>query len=77
MTTFLALYRGATISSAELVAVSADNHIVQDFAARLVTDEPSEDSRTALHLMELHQSSTENEMGVRADQDMDPQPLRR
>jgi hypothetical protein len=77
MTTFLALYRGATISSAELVAVSADNHIVQDFATRLITDEPNEDSRPDLHLVELHQSSNENEMGVRAHQDMDSQSLRR
>ena len=40
MTTFLALYRGATISGAELVAVSADHAIVTDFAQRLITDEP-------------------------------------
>jgi hypothetical protein len=40
MTTFLALYRGHTIMSAELVAVSADQALVKDFGRRLVTDEP-------------------------------------
>jgi hypothetical protein len=38
MTTFLALYRGASISSAELVAVSANRQIVSDFAQKLVTE---------------------------------------
>ena len=40
MTTFLALYRGKSISAAELVAVSADQEIVRDFGRRLVSDEP-------------------------------------
>ena len=39
MTTFLALYRGASINNAELVAVSANRQIVSDFAQKLV-DEP-------------------------------------
>ena len=42
MTTFLALYRGETISGASLVAVSADQKLVQDFAERMITDEPDD-----------------------------------
>lgn len=47
MTTFLALYRGKTVSSAELVAVSADQRLVEDFAFRLTVDDPSESQRIA------------------------------
>jgi hypothetical protein len=36
MTTFVALYRGATVASAKLVAVSADPGIVADVAGRLL-----------------------------------------
>jgi hypothetical protein len=43
MTSFLALYRGETVSGARLVALSADPEMVRDFAARLVTDEPAEE----------------------------------
>jgi hypothetical protein len=45
MTSFLALYRGDTITAAQIVAVSADPHLVSDFAARLLGEpsEPSED----------------------------------
>ncbi len=42
MTRFLALYGGPTISSAELLAVSADQRLVQDFGRRLVSEEPDE-----------------------------------
>jgi hypothetical protein len=34
--TFLALYRGATVGEAELLAVSADPDMVADVAARLL-----------------------------------------
>ena len=45
MTSFLALYRGDTITAAQIVAVTADPHLVSDFAARLLREpsEPSED----------------------------------
>ncbi len=36
MSTFLALYRGHTVADARLVAVSADPHVVADFAGRLL-----------------------------------------
>jgi hypothetical protein len=36
MTTFLAVYRGESIASAKLVAVSADPDIVSDVATRLL-----------------------------------------
>ncbi len=41
MTTFLALYHGNTVNSSEILALTADRHIVEDFAARLL-GEPSE-----------------------------------
>ena len=41
MTTFLALYHGNTVNSSEILALTADRHIVEDFATRLL-GEPSE-----------------------------------
>ena len=45
MTTFLALYHGDTVNNSELLAVTADRRIVEDFLARLLgqPSEPSED----------------------------------
>jgi hypothetical protein len=45
VTTFLALYHGDTVNSSELLAVTADRRIVEDFAARLLgqPSEPSQD----------------------------------
>jgi hypothetical protein len=40
MTNFIALYRGETVSGAQIVALSADPEIVQEFAARLLEGEP-------------------------------------
>jgi hypothetical protein len=77
VTSFIALYRGETVSGARLVALTADPMMVRDFADRLITGEEDEDPRQDLHLVELHQPSNENKKGVRADQDMDPQPLPR
>lgn len=37
---FVALYRGASVGDARLVAVSADPEIVRDFAERLLSEEP-------------------------------------
>ena len=36
---FLALYNGKTVSSAELLAVTADERILEDFGRRLLGDE--------------------------------------
>ncbi len=36
MTNFIALYRGETISSAKIIAVSADTDLVAEFAARML-----------------------------------------
>jgi hypothetical protein len=41
LTTFLALYHGNTVNSSELLALTADRRIVEDFAARLL-GQPSE-----------------------------------
>jgi len=38
VTTFLALYRGQSVASAELVALSANHQIVEDFVARLLEE---------------------------------------
>jgi hypothetical protein len=36
LTTFLALYRGDSVSSAKLLALTADSELVCDFAGRLL-----------------------------------------
>jgi len=36
MTNFIALYRGETVSGAQIVALSADPDIVREFTARLL-----------------------------------------
>ena len=45
MTTFLALYHGNTVNASEILALTADRRIVEDFAARLLgkPPEPSSD----------------------------------
>jgi hypothetical protein len=42
-TSFLALYRGETVSGARIMALSADPQLVRDFAGRLL-ESPSEQS---------------------------------
>jgi hypothetical protein len=42
LTTFLALYRGESVSSANLLALTADCELVRDFAARLL-DGPADE----------------------------------
>ncbi len=44
MTSFLALYKGETVSRARLIALTADPQVVRDFAARLITEEPAEET---------------------------------
>jgi hypothetical protein len=51
LTTFLALYRGDSISAAKLLALTAEPTLVRDFAARLLT-EPEEREQDAV-LLEL------------------------
>jgi hypothetical protein len=57
MTSFIALYRGETVSAAQLVAVTADPMLVRDFASKLVSDNPGpdEDRRRDLRLVEAGQ----------------------
>ena len=52
MTTFLALYRGDSVSSAKLLALTADHELVRDFAARLL-NKPIEEQNTDPVLEEL------------------------
>lgn len=54
MTTFIALYRGETVSAAQLVAVTAEPGLVRDFAARMIRDDPKPEEvrRGGLHLVE-------------------------
>jgi hypothetical protein len=42
MSTFLALYRGATVGDARLVAVTADTLLVAEFAEKLLVSIPEE-----------------------------------
>jgi len=44
MTRFLALYSGPTISSCELLAVTADPQLVREFGTRLFEDDLEEDA---------------------------------
>ena len=41
-TSFLALYRGETVSGARIVALSADPQLVRDFAGRLLESSPEQ-----------------------------------
>lgn len=52
MTTFLVLYRGDSVSSAKLLALTADHELVRDFAARLL-NKPKEEQNPDPVLHEL------------------------
>lgn len=43
MASFLALYRGESVGSASLVAVTADQELVREFADRLLAHDPPAD----------------------------------
>ena len=47
VTSFIALYRGETVSGARIVALSADPQLVRDFAARLLESPPEPHARVA------------------------------
>jgi hypothetical protein len=47
LTSFVALYRGDTVSAAKIIAVSADPELVRGFAARMAA-EPSEQESGAV-----------------------------
>ena len=49
-TSFLALYRGESVSTAKLLALTADPEVVGDFAARLLNEPESEEDSVALEL---------------------------
>lgn len=42
ITNFIALYRGETVASATIIAVSADANLVADFAARMLHHQEDE-----------------------------------
>ncbi len=48
MTTFIAIYRGASVGDAQLIAVSADSDIVADVSTMLLRDRPSAVTDNAL-----------------------------
>jgi hypothetical protein len=52
MSTFVALYRGATVADARLVAVSADPEIVADLSARLLQTGPADDGDPVVENLE-------------------------
>lgn len=55
MTSFIALYRGETVSGARLVALTADPEMVRDFTAKLLSGdpEPEEGRQEGLRLVEV------------------------
>ncbi len=48
--TFLALYRGESVSTAKLVAVTAEAEIVRGFASRLLNEPETEEDAVSLEL---------------------------
>lgn len=48
MTSFLALYRGDSVATAELVTISADPEVVRDFADRMLSERGSGSADPAL-----------------------------
>ncbi len=54
MATFLALYRGETISGAKIIAVAAEPTLVADFAQRMLA-EPEEAAKSDSVVRELEQ----------------------
>ena len=52
MTNFLALYRGESIASAKIVAVSAESGLVRDFAARMLAEPENEEPDAVLQQLE-------------------------
>ena len=49
-TTFLALYRGESVSDAKLLALTAEPEVVCDFAGRLLAEPEVEEDPVALEL---------------------------
>jgi hypothetical protein len=49
-TTFLALYRGDSVSDAKLVALTATPEVVRDFAERLLAQPETEDDPVSLEV---------------------------
>ena len=52
MASFLALYRGETISAAKLVVTAADPELVRDFANRLLADSREQEQDAVLQELE-------------------------
>jgi hypothetical protein len=50
--TFLALYRGDSVSAAKLIALTAEPGLVRDFAGRLLAEDEGEDSDPVLEELE-------------------------
>lgn len=51
MTSFLALYRGESVTAAKIVAVTAESSLVRDFAARMLS-EPEDEADGVLRELE-------------------------
>ncbi len=52
MTNFIALYRGETIGSAKIIAVSADADLVADFAARMLHRQEETEGDPVIHSLD-------------------------
>ena len=74
MVTFLALYRGTSFSTAEVVGVTTDPEIVAEFASRLLErratpgDDPVLDQKHRAHRRALRLLRAEARRAVRGDQ---------
>jgi hypothetical protein len=52
LTSFVALYRGDTVSAAKIVAVSAEPDLVRDFATRMLAEPRDEEPDAVLQELE-------------------------
>ena len=52
MTTFLALYRGDSVSASKLIALTAEPTVVADFAARMLAEPEEPEPDAVLHQLE-------------------------
>jgi hypothetical protein len=52
MTTFVAIYRGLTISNARLIALSADPVLIADVTARILQERSTEESDVIIGSLE-------------------------
>ncbi len=67
--TFLALYRGATIADARLVAVTADPSLVAEFCAKMLRGMPEEEDAVVRYLEDGRREALSEVLRASGEQD--------